>query len=317
MYDSFILARYRLNLVAGPNGLEFPVFKGSVFRGNFGNVFRKIVCLYRENDCSECLLKHRCAYAYIFDTSPPPGSGALSRYRSIPRPFLIEPPSTIRTNFNPREIFSLDLVLIGKAIDFLPYFAIVFGEMGESGIGRNRRKFKLDKIIAVGLENEKEIYNSEENVLRTFDMSYTWSSILNGNRIKNPDDNRINIHFETPTCLKDRGNYTRKPEFHVLFRQVMRRISALSFFHQGFSLQADYSGLADRSRNVKIVRDTTLWQEWERFSNHQQRRIPMGGVVGTVSYEGGDINEFLPWLRLGEHVHVGKNTVSGLGKYSM
>jgi len=54
----------------------------------------------------------------------------------------------------------------------------------------------------------------------------------------------------------------------------------------------------------------------ERYSRRQERRIPMGGLVGSVTYRG-PLDEFLPWLALGEHVHVGKNTVFGMGKYRL
>ncbi|OPX88851.1 MAG: hypothetical protein A4E52_01161 [Pelotomaculum sp. PtaB.Bin013] len=40
----------------------------------------------------------------------------------------------------------------------------------------------------------------------------------------------------------------------------------------------------------------------------------LGGVVGRVEYEG-DLGEFMPLLRLGELVHVGKGAVFGMGKF--
>ena len=44
--------------------------------------------------------------------------------------------------------------------------------------------------------------------------------------------------------------------------------------------------------------------------------MSLGGVTGTVSYEG-DISDFMLLLRLGEYVHVGKGTSFGLGKYEI
>ncbi|MFW0861508.1 MAG: CRISPR system precrRNA processing endoribonuclease RAMP protein Cas6 [Dethiobacter sp.] len=106
------------------------------------------------------------------------------------------------------------------------------------------------------------------------------------------------------------------PEFHIFFRQAMRRISAMAYFHHGQPLEADYVGLTERSRQVALVANKTHWQDWERYSRRQDQRIKMGGLIGEATYQG-NLDEFLPWLALDRHIHIGKNTVFGLGKYSM
>jgi hypothetical protein len=51
--------------------LILPLFKGSTLRGGFGHAFKRVVCALRKTNCSECLLKERCVYSYIFETPPP------------------------------------------------------------------------------------------------------------------------------------------------------------------------------------------------------------------------------------------------------
>jgi len=56
------------------------------------------------------------------------------------------------------------------------------------------------------------------------------------------------------------------------------------------------------------------WYEWERYSGRQETRIKMGGFVGDITFEG-FIEPFMPLIKTGELLHVGKGTAFGLGKY--
>lgn len=315
MFEDFHLARYRVTICAGKEGLSLPPYKGTAFRGAFGQVFRRIVCSTREKDCLACLLREQCPYAYIFETAPPQGAKALSKYESIPRPFVFEFPREIedRNEIGDRngEKLSFYLVLVGQARQYLPYFIIVLREMGETGIGRGRRPFNLADIEAVGLTKECSIYSPATNLVRSVDLSYSGAELLKNS---STDICRVRLHFETPIWLKDKGKLAVSPQFHIFFRQAMRRISALYYFHHGKALQADYAGLAERAQKIILAENKTFWQDWERYSHRQQQRIRIGGLAGSATYEGG-LDEFLPWLKLGEHIHVGKNAVFGLGKY--
>ncbi len=313
MFEFFRLARYRVTISAGRQGLSLPPYKGAVFRGGFGSVFRRVACALRERDCISCRLKEQCPYAYIFETSPAENSQALRNYQNIPRPFVIEPPAETKTEFAPGEHLRFHLLLIGRAIEFLPYFIVVFREMGEAGLGRGRRPFVLEEVTALGLKRQEQLYTLSANTVRSVDVQYNGTEVV---ARQCPQAETIRVVFETPVNLKDRGKPSATPQFHIFFRQAMRRISALSYFHHGRTLEADYAGLAERSRQIELAENHTLAMDIERYSRRQSRRVPMGGLVGNVTYRG-DLDEFIPWLALGEEVHVGKNTVFGLGKYRL
>lgn len=316
MFEQIRLAKYQIDIIAGERGLILPPYKGATLRGSFGQVFRRMTCSVIKGICKDCILKNHCVYSYIFETAPPPESQALRNYENIPRPFLFEPPLDAKREYKPGEKLSFDLLLIGKAIQHLPFFIVTFKEMGAVGLGYGRRPFILEKIISKSInEQEKVVYFGDSNTVNNVDFSYSGNDIIKRASYRTDSTiSKVKIDFFTPIRLKDKGELVRKPVFHTLFRQAMRRISSLSYFHNGEFLEADYAGLTKKSKNVCLIEDYTYWQEWERYSRRQRKRMSMGGLLGSVVYEG-NLTEFLPWLFIGEEVHVGKNSVFGLGKY--
>lgn len=120
----------------------------------------------------------------------------------------------------------------------------------------------------------------------------------------------------TPLRQRFDGRITDKIEFHILIRNLLRRISSLSYFHCGEKFQVDFKGLIERAKAVNQIKSDLHWYDWKRYSTRQEEWMSLGGVTGKVSYEG-ELTEFMPLLKLGEYVHVGKGTSFGLGKYEI
>ena len=113
--------------------LFLPTYKGSALRGGFGNVFKQVVCIEKNQDCLRCMLRAKCSYSFIFETPPLGETGKNTNY--FPHPFIIEPPLTPQQNYQPDEEFAFNLLLIGRAIEYLPYFVYTFDELGRKGLG--------------------------------------------------------------------------------------------------------------------------------------------------------------------------------------
>lgn len=208
MLENLYFAKFTLTITA-KDSISLPTYKGSTFRGGFGNAFKRIVCIVRNKDCETCLLKSRCIYVYIFETPPPQNTTVMRKYRTAPHPFVIEP-------------------------------------------------IKDTKMV-----------------------------------------------------------FTEKPEFHILIRNLLRRIAHLSYFHCGGDpLQFDFTGAISRATKIVAKEEKLQWYDWERYSARQDTRMKLGGFVGNIIFEG-DLNEFIPYLKAGEFVHIGKGTSFGLGKYVM
>ena len=101
----------------------------------------------------------------------------------------------------------------------------------------------------------------------------------------------------------------------MLVRNLLRRLSLLSYFHGNGRLAAlDFKGLIEKAKEVKVTGRDLRWWDWERYSGRQERKISMGGFVGNVTFEG-DMRPFAQILKAGEILHVGKGTAFGLGRY--
>lgn len=65
-------ARFRFSLRV-TSLMVLPLYKGAVFRGAFGNAFRRLACVAPKADCPVCGLRQKCLYAAIFEPPAPPG----------------------------------------------------------------------------------------------------------------------------------------------------------------------------------------------------------------------------------------------------
>jgi hypothetical protein len=124
---------------------------------------------------------------------------------------------------------------------------------------------------------------------------------------------QITIHLKTPLRVKQENHLTADLPFHTLIRAALRRISSLFTHYGSGEPDLDYKGLVRRAQAVETVDSTLGWLDWERYSNRQEAKMLMGGMLGSVTYSG-NLKEFIPLLRVCEEVHLGKQTTFGLGK---
>jgi hypothetical protein len=317
MLTKLRIANYRFTLKARDE-LHLPPYKGSTLRGGFGHAFKQVVCLQRQaKTCEGCLLRENCPYAYIFDTSPPPDAEVLRTHSDVPLPFVIEPDtSDRRTTYPPGDTLNFELILVGKAINYLPYFILVFRELGDRGLGRGRGKYRLQEVEAVQpLSGDKErIYSAADEMVCHSQLEVGFQDIER--RAEEIPGDTVILRFLTPTRIKHQGSFISQPPFHVIVRNVLRRVSSLYYFHCGEQWEFDYRGTIERAKEIRSAELNTQWIDWERYSGRQKTRLKMGGFVGEAVYEG-DLTEFRPLLLLGQLVHIGKACVFGNGRYEI
>ncbi len=304
---SLALARYRVAFEA-VEPLDLPEYLGSTLRGAFGRAFRQLCCPGRPNEA--CPIPEACPYHLVFETAPPPDAEALRTHDEIPRPFVIAPPPSAASAYPPGASVVFDLSLVARAREFLPHFVVTFREVDR--IGRGRRAIALRRIEATQPISGAQalVYAAEDSLVRAHDLGVTLADCA---VVPCPTDG-VRVRFLTQTRLTHEGRMARRPEFHILFRRLLGRLSSLARFHGDGPLDVDFRGLIAAAQEIRLVADETRWTAWTRYSARQDRRMEWTGLVGAATYDG-DLAPFWPYLVFGQWTHVGKGATFGLGRY--
>jgi hypothetical protein len=277
----------------------------------------------------------------VFQPFVPEGSEKISKNRDIPRPFVIKPPLETKETYLPGERLSFDVVLVGKIREYLPYFIVTFKELLQAGLGRDRSSVELVGVDHVGADGASvPVYTRENNLVRPPASAISWTDLCvsqngssNGADILrlpsgqarvgpyNSDNGaglvtRITLRFLTPTLLRADGVLSRQPSFGPLAKRLRDRINALSYFYCGAGLDIDFKGFGEAADKIVTTADSTRWVESARYSHRREVSHDLSGFVGEVTFEG-ELGTFLPYLKLGEYLHVGKNAVFGNGWYEI
>ncbi len=283
-----------------------PAYKGSALRGAFGHALKKVGCALHRQKCEDCILAASCCYCLVFESKKlnRNTAGYKIRLSARPHPYVLEPPMDRRHEYLAGESFSFTLHLFGPALRYRPQIFYAVTLMGKTGLGKGRHgKFNLDKVTA----GDVVLYDATTNTLsmERVEQSLAWT--------QEPHlCNRLRVDLLTPLRIKRNNCFQRKIPFGTLIRSVMRRISSLETAYGEGEPDLDYRGLAAMADGVDTVEDQTEWQEIIRYSNRQGNTMKIGGVLGSLVFEG-DLEAFLPLLRYCEVVHLGKQTTFGLG----
>lgn len=301
------IGRYRLQF-ASDQPIAWKGFAGSAWRGVFGHALKSIVCVTKSPECRQCLLYRACVYPYVFETPPPPMSAKLRKYTAAPHPFLLEIPWKAEPTRRPQ----LGLTLFGQANHYLAYLIHAFARAAREGL-RSAGALELESV------EQEDVAGSGR-----WHPIYRGQGALEALPVKKPPvppvpaDN-VRVLLETPLRLRHAEHYVTAEQFEFsdLFRNLLRRISLLTYFHTDTPLEADFAALTACSRAQALLEKDLLWQDWRRYSSRQQTLLGMGGVLGSFVVRGDQLQMLWPFLWLGQWTHAGKGTSMGLGKYRL
>lgn len=266
-----------------------PPFAGSMFRGALGWSLKEV--------CEESV------YRYLFETT----SSAPGR-RDASRPFLLVPPLGQR-KLRSGDRFQLALRLWGEGTKFLPEMTYALMLAGEWGLGREKAKFELTKVI---VDEGPKQWVAYDHALG-WDRAYlpmpsalgSFSSVTNPAR-------QIEVDFLTPTRLVSEGTHSDTPDFPILIHAAYRRVRSLLELHGAAQLLPTLLDDIESTHQIESYHQIE-WVDWERTSQRQKKRHIMGGLVGRSLYRGEFQPEWLEVLKACEILHLGKATTFGMG----
>lgn len=108
------------------------------------------------------------------------------------------------------------------------------------------------------------------------------------------------------------------PSLGAMAASVLRRVTTLKIFDD----EQVMSGLAELVNQIATRRDISIHHariapfDGQRISGHVNQRLPIGGLLGTVSFVGPSalMGELHPLFKLAEWVRIGQKTSLGLGR---
>lgn len=307
------LARYRLT--ARMHGeLRLPDYAGSLLRGVFGAALRRTACMTGLPKCQECPLWRSCPYPALFETPPRPTQLA-QRFSQVPNPYVIEPPPLGLRHVEAGGELVFHMVLIGpQALRQLPLVLHAWQRALRHGLGHERVAGEVCAVELIGVDGAAEpVFDAEQQQV----LPHEAVLVLGTGRPAAVET--LTLHIHTPLRLQHEGHpldaHALRPR--TLLAQLLRRTNLMLDLHLGIRpVPFDARALVAQAETLQDDRRGLRWKDWIRYSSRQQQEMALGGVLGDWVLHG-NLAPFLPWLVLGQWLHLGKNATMGMGGYRL
>lgn len=286
-----------------PKESILPKEKVSALRGGMGEMLLLQNCV-GVRDCPRCRFEEACIVRSTMYTRMKRKPAFMQGDDSIG--YLLECENH-RTVFHAGDSLFFYLVLFGNNIVYFGQYLQAFYQLGVTGIGKDKAKFRIEEISN----------GSGQNIFKDsmVDMRYYRYETVNDyverrmHRLREQIcQNRMVFH--TPLCLKFRGEYLREFHAEAIFQAVFRRIMMMDYFLEKYLDMpevSDYPDIQEQMAEERVV---------QRYSSTQDARIRLKGIAGTVCFDYIP-EELLPFLLAGELLHIGKNSSFGFGRYTI
>lgn len=289
--------------------VAWPHYAGSTLRGAFGRALRRAACITGQDKCTGCSLRNSCAYGVVFDPAAPAQPIHPSFRDGLPR-YVVQPPALGACTLNVGQTQSFSLLL-------LP------GTQAHHGLIEHLLRAAVEKeLMQPGLF--RLLHTKVSHIPVAPALSASGMEDTAGARPVKPAPatDPITLRWHTPLRLQNHGKPVFKPaqlDATTLVRALLRRqLQWHQIIQQAPTGQAP--GTPDLLAYAAACRLDTRnlqWHDIQRHSGTQGQHLPLGGLIGSATLHGptAALQALLPLLQFGEQLHIGKETVMGLGRY--
>ena len=292
---------------------------GSAIRGALVGALWERGCTNQSAlSCADCPLVPVCPVSIL--VAPLRAEGETGGEQR-PRPYVIQPPPA--QVYAPGEQFAFRVRLFGRAAPLFPYVVMAARQMEEHGLGRRddpndsrRGQVRIVRIDAVNplTGARQRLYEHGSVQVHSPGLPVTTEAVEQY-AAQLPRD-RLRLAFQTPLRLIDQGQLVRAFALRPLVQRLKERLDDLAPAYGDGPLNWGEIDMIAAAVAIRIVADDTQWQDVSGYSSRQQRRLPLGGLTGSVTLAG-DLAPLRTLLVWGSLVHVGKNVVKGDGWYRL
>lgn len=284
--------------------LRFTVPIPFLFRSIIGFQLRKMCCIAHNNVCADCMFNATCIYGFTFESIVPKNNAALVGRDRISHPIIID-----TDEFAGKELDSLvlNLIFLGSAIPYIPYFFYALKKGGETGITKERISYQINDIVEFTDITKERSLKIDDQQIDTKIEPESWEY---NQDIQTEVQKDFFVTLLSPLRFKAQGHYARRLIDTEFARCLHRRAQVLcsQYGHN------DYIGDYQFSGNWTITEQNLKWRDFTHYSSRQKKAMQLGGLLGDFMLSGKFSSYECSLLRFAEIFHGGKNTNFGLGK---
>lgn len=310
--------------LAATQPLAWPHYAGSTLRGAFGRALRKAACITGQAQCTGCPLRQSCAYGVVFDPAAPAQPIHPSFRDGLPL-YLVQPPALGACQLPSGQQQSFDLLLMPGT------------EAHQSLIHHTLHSAVEKELFATGMFKLMDTQTNQVAVLPTAAEAPAQGQPNHPARQTNTD--QITLRWLTPLRLQHQSKPVFKPQqldAPGLVRALLRRQMqwqqitgqrpetqtpplAPPDTRPGTPAELTPQPTMDAAHACTLDTRQLQWHDLHRHSGTQKQKLPLGGLIGSATLTGPThaLTALQPLLQMGEQLHIGKETVMGLGRYQI